>query len=206
MKTLPIKSPYCLSIRQHSCLRSVIMVIAFILHEKTNFKRIQKNLTIKFFSHLQAIQSLQTIDCRCHGVSGACAHKSCWKRLPEFPKVAKKILQKYDNAVKVTYERSTRSFKPAYYDVTSVRPDHLIYGYNSPNYCDRNEKLGVLGTAGRQCNSTSLGHDHCTLLCCGRGVNIKRVELVERCRCKYYWCCYVKCKQCKRTVDQYTCK
>lgn len=59
---------------------------------------------------------------------------------------------------------------------------------------------------GRQCNKTSAGSDGCNLLCCGRGYNAYMEEVVERCHCKYRWCCYVVCKRCRRLVERYVCK
>lgn len=58
----------------------------------------------------------------------------------------------------------------------------------------------------RQCNKTSSGSDSCDLMCCGRGYNAYTEKLVERCHCKYHWCCYVTCKMCERNVERYVCK
>ncbi len=58
----------------------------------------------------------------------------------------------------------------------------------------------------RQCNKTSVGSDSCDLMCCGRGYNPYTEKLVERCNCKYHWCCYVTCKKCERIVERYVCK
>lgn len=58
----------------------------------------------------------------------------------------------------------------------------------------------------RQCNKTSVGSDSCDLMCCGRGYNPYTEKLVERCHCKYHWCCYVTCKKCDRIVERYVCK
>ncbi|GAA6076140.1 protein Wnt-11 [Tachysurus ichikawai] len=57
-----------------------------------------------------------------------------------------------------------------------------------------------------QCNKTSSGSDSCDLMCCGRGYNPYTEKVVERCHCKYHWCCYVTCKKCERTVERYVCK
>ncbi|MGH0179708.1 UNVERIFIED_CONTAM: hypothetical protein FKN15_008546 [Acipenser sinensis] len=57
-----------------------------------------------------------------------------------------------------------------------------------------------------QCNKTSNGSDSCNLMCCGRGYNAYTEKIVERCQCKYHWCCYVTCKKCERTVERYVCK
>lgn len=58
----------------------------------------------------------------------------------------------------------------------------------------------------RQCNKTSSGSDSCDLMCCGRGYNPYTERVVERCHCKYHWCCYVTCKKCDKTVEKYVCK
>jgi hypothetical protein len=43
-------------------------------------------------------------------------------------------------------------------------------------------------------------------MCCGRGFYSYTKLVRERCHCKYYWCCYVKCKTCTKNVDIHTCK
>ncbi len=65
---------------------------------------------------------------------------------------------------------------------------------------------GSLGTAGRECNSTSLGPDGCDIMCCGRGHSTTTVLRVSKCDCKFHWCCYVRCRQCRDWVDVHTCK
>ncbi|KAK9402594.1 Protein Wnt-11 [Crotalus adamanteus] len=62
------------------------------------------------------------------------------------------------------------------------------------------------GVCERQCNKTSNGSDSCDLMCCGRGYNPYMDKVVERCHCKYHWCCYVTCKKCERNVERYVCK
>lgn len=63
-----------------------------------------------------------------------------------------------------------------------------------------------LGTHGRKCNRTSTGLDSCSILCCGRGYNTKKIVIHERCNCKFQWCCNVRCDTCKKVIQEYTCK
>lgn len=43
-------------------------------------------------------------------------------------------------------------------------------------------------------------------MCCGRGYDTTRVTRVTQCECKFHWCCAVRCKECRNTVDVHTCK
>ncbi|CAG0889966.1 unnamed protein product [Darwinula stevensoni] len=84
----------------------------------------------------------------------------------------------------------------------------LIHLRKSPDYCRRDVKRGIPGTSGRVCNKTNDASrpDSCQVLCCGRGYNTQVVIHVEKCACKFHWCCYVTCKKCTTKTDVYTCK
>ncbi|XP_049532904.1 protein Wnt-1 [Anopheles darlingi] len=81
----------------------------------------------------------------------------------------------------------------------------LVYLEPSPGFCERNPRLGIQGTHGRQCNDTSIGVDGCDLMCCGRGYRTQEVTVVERCACTFHWCCEVKCKLCRTKKTIHTC-
>ena len=145
--------------------------------------------------------------CRCHGVSGSCAVKTCWKTMPGFDEIGKILKQRYENAVAVA-PRAKRKLKrkPKFLRRVPITDDEIVYMDRSPNYCRKDLKKGVLGTKGRQCNKVNGSPGSCQLLCCGRGYNTQVVRKVERCYCKFYWCCKVKCKLCESMLDRYTCK
>uniref|UniRef100_A0A8B9MBS8 Protein Wnt n=1 Tax=Accipiter nisus TaxID=211598 RepID=A0A8B9MBS8_9AVES len=82
----------------------------------------------------------------------------------------------------------------------------LVYLSASPDFCNRDPRRGVFGTSGRRCNRTSPATDGCELLCCGRGFHTAQEEVVERCSCKFRWCCSVKCKQCRHLVETHSCR
>lgn len=92
------------------------------------------------------------------------------------------------------------------------RPEHkepgvkdLVYFESSPGFCEKNPRLGIQGTHGRQCNDTSIGVDGCDLMCCGRGYRTQEVQVIERCNCIFEWCCKVKCSWCRTKRTIHTC-
>ncbi|XP_078470184.1 protein Wnt-11 [Lampetra fluviatilis] len=156
----------------------------------------------------QALLSSVETKCKCHGISGSCSVKTCWKGTRDLAAIAAELKSRYLSASKVTHRHvgTRHQLVPRDMDIRPVRDDELVYTVGSPDYCAVNERLGSPGTQDRQCNKTSSGSDSCDLMCCGRGYNPYSETLVERCHCKYHWCCYVTCKKCERTVERYVCK
>uniref|UniRef100_A0AAU7EAS1 Protein Wnt n=1 Tax=Terebratalia transversa TaxID=34513 RepID=A0AAU7EAS1_TERTR len=148
--------------------------------------------------------------CKCHGVSGSCELKTCWKAAPEFRYVGVKLKKKYDKALKVDATNNARGkilpVKSTYRSKRSPYTMELIYFEKSPTFCDPDPSVDSSGTTGRICNKTSTGIDRCDTLCCGRGYDMLRVTRIERCHCKFHWCCYVKCKKCESTKWVTVCK
>lgn len=97
------------------------------------------------------------------------------------------------------------SLKPYNADHKTPTAKDLVYFETSPGFCEKNLRLGILGTHGRQCNDTSIGVDGCDLMCCGRGYRTQEVTVVERCACTFHWCCEVKCKTCRTKKTIHTC-
>uniref|UniRef100_A0A8C3EEU1 Protein Wnt n=1 Tax=Corvus moneduloides TaxID=1196302 RepID=A0A8C3EEU1_CORMO len=150
---------------------------------------------------------LMSVDCRCHGVSGSCAVKTCWKTMSSFEKVGRFLKDKYENSIQISdrLKKKLRRKEKSQRKIPIGKED-LLYVNKSPNYCVEDQKLGIPGTQGRECNRTSQGPDGCNLLCCGRGYNTHVVRHVERCECKFVWCCYVRCRRCETMTDVHTCK
>ena len=61
-----------------------------------------------------------------------------------------------------------------------VPNDALLYISKSPNFCEKDDRRGILGTSGRKCKIESNGADGCKEMCCGRGyyVENQRVRLI----------------------------
>ena len=154
----------------------------------------------------RAVYRLVKIECKCHGVSGSCSMKTCWLKLPSFREVGDYLKDKYDSAIEVKYQSKIRQLRPRFKRFTKPTKEDLIYIEDSPNYCDINKNIGTLGTHGRQCNRNSLGPDGCNIMCCGRGYYIQKTIKEEKCKCKFQWCCSVKCETCITEVETYICK
>lgn len=158
----------------------------------------------------QAIKSQTILNCMCHGVTGACIVKTCWTTMASFGAIGSYLRHKYDKGVLVTVDQTDHDLVVADGKYLS-RParDDLVFLEESPDYCHPNPNTGSLGTSGRVCenlNKSASGHGSCGILCCGRGFNTFRIVEEYRCRCKFNWCCDVKCKTCRRTVERRVCK
>ncbi|CAL8242590.1 unnamed protein product [Merluccius merluccius] len=157
----------------------------------------------------QAVDGTMLTDCRCHGVSGSCAVKTCWRSMAPFERVGAVLKERFETSVEVlqrvaSHQKVRRKDKVR--RRVPVGRDQLVYFHKSPNYCLEDRRRGVPGTRGRHCSRTSRGPDGCNLLCCGRGYNTHVVRHVQRCDCKFVWCCYVRCSRCESMNDIHTCK
>jgi hypothetical protein len=94
--------------------------------------------------------------CRCHGVSGTCTVRICWKKIRSFDVISEPLKAMYYSALQILPENSIWSMKGD----KSAR--QLPFLESSPNFC--------LTTANRPCNST----ENCATLCCGRGTSPTR--------------------------------
>lgn len=146
--------------------------------------------------------------CRCHGVSGSCEFRTCWQQMPKFNEAGEYLKTLYDRSTVQVAKRAKRKLrrKDKSERKIPIRLNELVFLSKSPNYCLRDDESGIFGTYGRECNKTSYGADSCDMLCCGRGYDTRVVTKIERCQCKFVWCCYVKCKNCTYEVDVHTCK
>ncbi|XP_013420012.1 protein Wnt-10a-like [Lingula anatina] len=159
--------------------------------------RAQINLHNNRAGRLLVTRGVRT-QCKCHGMSGSCELKTCWKATPPFRNVGNELKQKYHMATKVDTTNSAKGrLVPAYkgFKRGPFKTD-LVYIEKSPTFCEPNPKLDSPGTVGRICNRSSTGMDNCDSLCCGRGYDTVRMKRTEKCDCKFHWCCYVICKTC----------
>nr|VZH89255.1 unnamed protein product [Spirometra erinaceieuropaei] len=178
----------------------------------------------------QAVVNRMDIKCKCHGVSGSCEMRTCWRALPDFRSVGTQLRERFQEATFVDYINNRLVPKSAIYRLSSLSmggayprahgdpnpmsavnslpmptENELIYSTRSPSYCDNDPRYGSIGTSGRRCSEDSKGPDNCASLCCGRQFRREVYLQEEKCHCKFHWCCEVRCQICRKTVVIATC-
>jgi wingless-type MMTV integration site family, member 9 len=134
--------------------------------------------------------------CKCHGFSGSCTTKTCWKRLGPFNSAMGLMKKHYHHAVKkkIMNYTSKRAIMPKIRKRMKMDRKGMVYLHKSPNLC--------VSTKGRVCKD----RHNCATLCCGRGYITTKKTVVSRCRCRMINCCFVQCDTCVEEVDKYICK
>ncbi|CAD5114418.1 DgyrCDS3549 [Dimorphilus gyrociliatus] len=147
-------------------------------------------------------KSMET-KCKCHGTSGSCAKKTCWKSLPTFRQVGKKVYKHYKKARPVSTSNGRMRLRRSEIQRNKVLRKHLIYLSKSPSYCEADEREGFEGTRRRRCSLK--GPASCRRLCCERGFTLQVFNQTEKCHCKFQWCCKLVCQTCYNTVKERLC-
>lgn len=119
----------------------------------------------------QAVKNHMQVQCKCHGMSGSCQLKTCWKAAPEFRTVGKVLKQQFRRAVLVDQSNLGNEMiiykKPKKRKSTRHRParpiqsnkgagdwkkkkknrleNSLFYYQRSPNFCERDQTSDILG-------------------------------------------------------------
>lgn len=118
----------------------------------------------------QIVKQLLRKECKCHGVSGSCAIRTCWKILPSFRFIGDFIYKKYNKARLVVTEKEKNGLilvlkKWVFEDTCdktliefpncrkskavnapkTIKPKELVYIQASPSYCERDLVNGAHG-------------------------------------------------------------
>ncbi|CAG2111406.1 unnamed protein product, partial [Medioppia subpectinata] len=177
------------------------------LHNNNAGRKVGKNI-------IRCVKDLLVSRCKCHGVSGSCTARTCWKVLPPFTIIGDQLMKKYSNAKRValhwrrrkgiSYTKKKQPFflkmrrissNDRHIDLVPKSRD-LVYLEKSINYCNKNPVMDSLGTSGRHCNKSSDAEDGCQSMCCGRGYRTHESVTKWKCRCRFHYCCTVTCSEC----------
>lgn len=95
--------------------------------------------------------------CKCHGVSGSCTVRVCWRKLKSFRAIGEELLKKFDGAtqVRVTLQNEKKKLRPSKREIKRPSKKDLVYFQDSPDYCLRNETYVKLTSFAK---STSSNH------------------------------------------------
>jgi hypothetical protein len=66
-----------------------------------------KTTFILFVGKKKAVKNFMRTECKCHGLSGSCTLRTCWRKLPLFRDVATRLKEKFDGAAKVIPGKSS---------------------------------------------------------------------------------------------------
>ena len=170
------------------------------------------------FVQFQAIKRTLMLSCKCHGVSGSCSIRTCWKELPEFRAVGDHLKKKYLRAVMVDAQngqlrKGNSAQRRDERDILQISKQHLVYLEASPDFCKRS-RYGGLGTIGRSCSKPEVRTadnrweaKSCNRLCKSCGLKVKSITATETttCNCRFQWCCQVVCDTCTNVVNRLMC-
>ena len=146
--------------------------------------------------------------CRCHGVTGSCNMKTCWKELAPFNVVGQELKRIYHSAVRVTFVNNKLHKRHNDLDrLVTKKEKKLVYLDSSPNYCVRNMTAGSPGMRGRTWESDIVSVEKSRSLCNSCNLRNRTVEHQKqvKCKCKFVWCCTVKCDLCTVKYSRTAC-
>ena len=161
-----------------------------------------------FLNSNQVVRAQLRKECKCHGVTGSCNIKTCWKELAPFNAIGQELKKKYRSAVRVSFLNNKLHKRDNDQDrLVTRKQKKLVYLDSSPDYCARNATVASPGMRGRTCGSDVVPVEKCRSLCNSCNLRHRTVEHYKqvKCRCKFVWCCSVKCELCTVKYSRTTC-
>uniref|UniRef100_A0A915DAI4 Protein Wnt n=1 Tax=Ditylenchus dipsaci TaxID=166011 RepID=A0A915DAI4_9BILA len=134
-----------------------------------------------------AVKKTLISSCKCHGVSGSCQQRTCWKKTSDMGSIAKHLTEKYRRA------RHLLS------DFQKLKSSDLVFTESSPDSCSQLQyEVHQKRSLPRICNWRNETHSDgsCNNLCCGQGYTVSHEVVSYKCDCKFIWCCKLECNDC----------
>lgn len=138
--------------------------------------------------------------CRCHGQSGACTTKTCWRESPSPLAIANELKAEYDQAVQVKSNENEENLIPV--ELALLTPffeDRLLFVRSTTDFCPT--------TKGRTCQiHDPTKESHCQKLCCDRGHIVKKYTFEKQGSCAFQWPDKITCgKSTLQTKTKFIC-
>ncbi|KAG5450414.1 Protein Wnt-11 [Clonorchis sinensis] len=144
------------------------------------------------------------LNCKCHGVSGSCAQRVCFRQLRRIDDAVmqKALKARYLAAKHVSVGANkqliAKTLTGSGFVDEVVKASELVFSEHSPDYCNKEPHRGSVGTHGRLCTLQDAGTANCLNMCCGRGYkNVTTLEIAD-CNCRMGEGFKVKCDECRR--------
>lgn len=162
------------------------------------------------------------VKCRCHGPSGSCSTRTCFRQLPTLRDISTNMKAKYNQSMKVSVHetRGTSVLRSTGNDNDPISPPigSLVHVKKSVKYCVKQSNY----TANRSCipqavldkiergeASPSSYPEYplppCETLCCSGGYSTLTDTVSTTCYCQFVWCCRIECDDCEKTLTRYKC-
>ena len=162
-----------------------------------------------FLTFDQVLNGGEHISCTCNGATAGCTMKFCHRRLVLFQDVTNKLLLKFGKAVQSSQKEFKSLDQPANFDKKKVdvyqksetHRDNLVY-IDQVDHC---LTKGMYSSTGRRCSLDNSKIDSCNKICCGKGYRVRKIEIHSKCKCKFVYCCEVKCDTCIRYDEIFEC-
>ncbi|KAF9416974.1 hypothetical protein HW555_005802, partial [Spodoptera exigua] len=125
------------------------------------------------------LASHMEVRCKCHGLSGSCQLRTCWRATPDFRAVASTIKRQYRKGLMVAQEELNNN--PSITKFLRRRSTNGFGWYIRSGLSHRSDdEVGIV-----------------RLTCCGRGHALIRKSSIKPCNCTFHWCCRVDCERCR---------
>nr|AID23660.1 wnt-3 [Hofstenia miamia] len=144
----------------------------------------------------------QKHQCKCQGVSGSCATKTCWLVPASLKNISLSLFQSYISAVNVKVKPEDWKLKNSDSNLLDPTESQLVFLDPSINYCLKEEDWH--GVSGRQCDpnaDSSLSTGSCSYICCDQHPTVEEKIITEKCNCSFIWCCHINCNTCSETRE-----
>jgi hypothetical protein len=79
--------------------------------------------------------------CKCHGVSGSCTVRVCWRKIKPFREIGEQLVRKFDGAthVQIIDRKKKLRLRPTREDIKRPSKKDLVYLEESPDFCFKNK-------------------------------------------------------------------